>query len=92
MSNAIETAIDVHGYTNGGEQVTVRLVLDRPCRDCRGDGLIQSSEWAEYFERGATGEEPAEPEELPCGECEGAGSVPTQQGAALLRFLRRASA
>lgn len=69
--------------------------LDRWCSACvDGSGIVQAPEWREWFRqfsnaRSEAPPEPEGPEEIECGECDGAGRVLTEAGAALLAFLRR---
>lgn len=76
--------------------------LDRPCTACKTVGVVYNPYWQENearikdaFERADTDAEAREytrnlpPEELGCGECDGVGRVPTDEGLRLLQFLRR---
>ena len=69
--------------------------LDRKCSECGGSGVVQSAEWADWWERNIDRaevdrtEQPDGPEEIPCGVCNGRQRVPTEEGEQLLAFVRR---
>lgn len=78
-------------------------LLEDGCNKCDAVGTRYSPAWADWYrqvevlvEAGADREaamesipEPEGPEEYDCPECKGAGTVPTDLGQALLRFLQR---
>ena len=68
--------------------------LDEVCPECEGDGWISNPLWNEWWSRNEELPPPdhalrREPEELPCGGCQGRGTRPTPDGRDLLRFLKR---
>ncbi len=72
------------------------VVLQDVCDECGGAGWLSNLDWHRWFEAGQpAGREPRdgfgelEPEEPPCGECEGHGVRLTEAGLALLEFVRR---
>lgn len=71
--------------------VLAGIALEEPCKRCNTDGYVYNQAWADWSNSGrnAGAPEPQELEELPCPDCEGMGSVPTESGAALLAFLNR---
>jgi len=69
-------------------------LLDNPCPECKGAGVVQNPIWQKWFENSR--ELPPEghwlhqqPEEVECLQCKGRGYVPTNLGCRLLEFLRR---
>jgi hypothetical protein len=72
--------------------------LERSCSRCSGHGYLYSGAWAAWWRKhdrdwqqalAANQDLPDEPEEQPCRECEGKGTIPNEEGWALLRFLGR---
>ena len=72
------------------------LILQEPCKTCDETGIVQSPAWKEWYAANpgwntlahipAT-EEPTEPEELWCVECEGSGKVLTEDGKAVAALI-----
>ena len=72
------------------------LGLEEPCDECEGSGWLSNPDSERWHRDGQpAGTEPRdafgelEPEESPCGECDGRGRRPTEAGRALLEFVRR---
>lgn len=77
----------------------VPLHLERRCGACEGTGIEYSTAWAEYFAKHPEATtrpvtewpqpQPVEDEEGPCRECGGRGLQLTNDGRALVEFMRR---
>ncbi len=73
------TVLTVHGYSNGGEEVTCRLDLETICSECKGSG------WQGTYVRVPVAKLAEEAEA--CAGCHGSGYAPSSQGALVLEFL-----
>jgi hypothetical protein len=78
------------------ELATVATIrLEDRCPECEGERIVQHPTWRDWF--AATGgdetkspmPEPEIPEEIPCPECDGRGTILTPAGSGLLDFIRR---
>jgi hypothetical protein len=72
--------------------------LERKCSTCLGSGIRYSARWSDWWRRhdkdwkealAANLDLPDEPEEKPCRECEGRGTIANEEGQQLLGFLKR---
>lgn len=90
----VSTALD---STEPSRAILVIPELEVVCPTCKGRCSFFSEAWRRWIEavEEAAREKteapppPPGPEEVPCGECDGVGKVPSELGATLLRFLRR---
>ena len=66
-----------------------------PCPRCNGSGVIPHPAWDEWWARNQARKPserdplPDEPEVVDCDQCDGTGMHPTEDGLAILDFLRR---
>lgn len=85
--------------TDVSQGLYAATAFEKPCTECGGYGIVYNPAWAEWSRAFDEADEarreellnlmPSSPEEIPCPECNGQGTVPTDLGLALLRFLRR---
>ncbi len=92
----------VNGPTEGFERLTYDELEER-CSACSGTGHDRTIQWKNWYQMVSKhvsdhysltraielfGDEPPS-DVVDCGECQGAGSIPTALGASLLGFIHR---
>lgn len=80
------------------EMTALGHVVARRCPDCKGEGCHVNDAWGDADDIPDVGDREAEfarltaagePQDLPCGECDGEGWTVTPAGRDLLAFLHR---